>query len=143
MVFCLPLQSDIKSGLPTPPSRLGEVGTTCCRALMDSLTRCASGRSKDAIMPVMAVRAKTGTRQDESKPSVRGGGDAAAVTLRRQISSQGLTTPSVTAPHPLHLDPPRPPGKQRPIVIARLPSFPTRNLSVPRFVLLVKGNSLK
>lgn len=82
-VLCLPLQSDIKSGLPTPPSGLGETGTTCCRALMDSLTRCVSGRSKDAIMPVMAVRAKTGTHQDESKRSVRGADDAASRLLRR------------------------------------------------------------
>lgn len=91
---------------------MGEVGTRCCRVLMDSLTRCISGRSEDAIMPVMAVRAKTGTHQDELKRSVRGGDDAASRLLRRhKISSQGLTTPSVTSPHPLPPNPlPLPPG---------------------------------
>lgn len=48
---------------------------------MDSLTRCVSGRSKDAIMPVMAVGARTGTHQDESKRSVRGAEDAASRLL--------------------------------------------------------------
>lgn len=99
LVFCLPPQSHIKSAPPPPQPPSGWVGgTTCRRALMDSLRRCVSGRSKDAIMPVMAVGAKTGTHQDESKRSVRGAEDAAAAQISN-LKSGTLTTPSVTAPH--------------------------------------------
>lgn len=115
---------------------------TRCRALMDSLTRCVSGRSEDAIMPVMAVRAKTGTHQDESKRSVRGAADAPSWLLG--LSKSHVRDPDAAACHCGAPPPPTPPnlfpsGMQRRIVISKSPpSFPAPEPDVPGFNLFVR-----